>query len=71
MFREGGGYVGFDLDEAVGPNGRLKEWADDLVRRLGSYTEVSPTGTGVKVFLRGCCPGQDHRRQYEDGEVEV
>jgi hypothetical protein len=71
MFRKGGGYVGFDLDEAVGPDGCLKEWADDLVSRLGSYTETSPTGTGVKVYLRGSCPGKEHRRQFEDGEVEV
>jgi putative DNA primase/helicase len=71
VFKEGGGHVGVDLDECVGPGGHLKDWGDDLVSRLGSYTEISPTGTGVKVFLRGSCPGPHHRRPYEDGEVEV
>jgi hypothetical protein len=34
---------------------------------LGSYAEVSPTGTGVKVFLRGRWPANWNRR----GPVEV
>ncbi len=39
-----------DLDNCVDQNGNLAEWADDVVRRCGSYTEASPSGTGVKIY---------------------
>ena len=44
---------GVDLDTCRDPaTGRLDPWAADIVARLDSYAEVSPSGTGVKVFLR-------------------
>src|SRR5262249_55704500 len=52
VFSEGDPYAGVDLDDALGADGRLKEWAGELVTALGTYTEVSPSGTGVKLVLR-------------------
>jgi primase-polymerase (primpol)-like protein len=58
----GDGFVGVDLDDAVDPDtGRLHKWAEKDVADLGSYTEVSPSGTGVKVFLKGKLPGGGNR----------
>ncbi|APT57793.1 hypothetical protein RGI145_12395 [Roseomonas gilardii] len=31
--------------------GRIEEWAWEVIRRFNSYTEVSPSGTGVKTFF--------------------
>jgi hypothetical protein len=45
---------GADLDGCRDPaTGELAPWAWELVRRLDSYTEVSPTGTGVHVLAEG------------------
>ena len=43
---------GVDLDTCRDPStGTLEPWARAVVDSLASYTEVSPSGTGVKVFL--------------------
>lgn len=49
----GDGLAGVDLDGCRHPaSGELAKWAQKIVRQLASYTEVSPSGTGVKVYLR-------------------
>lgn len=43
---------GIDLDSCRDPaSGILLAWAQSLVDQLASYTEVSPSGTGVKTFF--------------------
>jgi hypothetical protein len=44
---------GADLDVCLGPDGALEEWAADVVARLDTYTEVSPSGRGLKCFFHG------------------
>ena len=29
----------------------IDDWALDIIRRLNSYTEASPSGTGVRIFI--------------------
>ncbi len=44
--------AGIDLDTCRDPEtGAIEGWAQAIVDRLGTYTEVSPSGTGVKLFL--------------------
>jgi len=65
-------YCGVDLDDCVDPaTGQLRAWAVELVALLDSYTETSPSGTGVKIFLKGTKPGPRCRKAYHDGEVEM
>lgn len=65
-------YSGVDLDDSIDPgSGELKPWARAFCDSLASYTEVSPSLTGVKIFLRGTKPGERCRRKHEDGEVEI
>lgn len=65
-------FVGVDLDKSIDPaTGTLKPWARQLAGRLGSYCEVSPSGTGVKLFLAGRKPGDRCSKYYQDGKVEV
>ena len=72
VFAPGDGLAGVDLDDCVDEGGALKPWAREIVDRLGGYAEVSPSGTGVKVFCRGAVPeGRGRRKPFEDGEVEV
>ncbi len=45
---------GVDLDACRDPEtGVLTEWAREIVANFGSYAEISPSGTGVKIFALG------------------
>lgn len=68
VFSEHDPYAGVDLDECFDARtGAIEPWAAAIMRDLDSYTEVSPSGTGLKVFVRGGLPGE-RRRQ---GKVEM
>ena len=42
-----------DLDGCRNPTtGELAEWAVTLIGEFNSYTELSPSGTGVKIFIQ-------------------
>jgi hypothetical protein len=65
-------YCGVDLDDAVDPDtGRPLPWAQAIIDRLDTYAELSPTGTGVKLYLRGAKPGQRAKEPYQTGAVEI
>jgi primase-polymerase (primpol)-like protein len=60
--------VGVDLDDCRDPTtGELASWAQDIVDRLDSYSEVSPSGQGVHVIVEGELPPGRNRR----GDVEM
>jgi hypothetical protein len=42
---------GIDLDTCLS-EGMYEPWAVEVITRIGSYTEVSPSGTGAKIFFR-------------------
>lgn len=68
----GNGIVGVDLDDCRNPDtGELADWARKIVDRLDSYTEVSPSGTGLHVLARGRLPDgrrrKGHLEMYSDG----
>lgn len=46
------GIVGVDLDGAV-VDGVIEPWAQEIVERIGGYTETSPSGRGLRVFVAG------------------
>ncbi|WP_224448673.1 hypothetical protein [Haloprofundus salilacus] len=65
-------YVGIDLDDCRDPDAvTLNEDAIEIVRHLRSYTEVSPSGTGVHIIARGTLPSGPRRRgmveMYDEG----
>lgn len=49
------GVVGVDLDYCV-KDGVVAPWAAEIVAKLDSYTEISPSGTGLHVMLLGDLP---------------
>jgi hypothetical protein len=54
MLFRGHHLVGFDLDGCRNPEtGELAPWAQDVVNGLNSYTEVSPSGTGLRILADG------------------
>lgn len=49
--------TGVDLDHAFDPEtGELHTWAEQHVRELATYAELSPSGHGVRLFIRGTLP---------------
>ncbi|MBI1374513.1 MAG: hypothetical protein GC159_17485 [Phycisphaera sp.] len=63
-------FCGIDLDDCLDGD-HLDLWARRLVDCLLSYTEVSPSGRGVKVFVEGSKPGDRCRTRVENGEIEM
>ncbi len=63
------GIVGIDIDHCV-QEGNVSDAAARIVSAINSYTEVSPSGTGLRIMLEGVLPGQFRRRGslelYED-----
>lgn len=50
------GLVGTDLDGCVNADGTIEPWAREIVDALASYTEVSPSGRGLRIFSTGEVP---------------
>lgn len=51
------GLVGFDGDKCVDRStGAIQSWAHAVINTVDSYAEISPSGTGVRVFALGEVP---------------
>jgi P4 family phage/plasmid primase-like protien len=59
-------YVGIDLDKAVNGSGPLP-WASEIISELNSYTELSPSGSGYHILVRGKLPPGGRK----NGHVEM
>ncbi len=68
----GDGLCGIDLDGVRDPaTGELTAEARRIVDRVGSYTEISPSGTGLHILYRGTWPDGGNRRALADrGHLE-
>jgi putative DNA primase/helicase len=56
-------FCGVDLDACVDPKtDEIASWASEIVGELDSYTEFSPSGTGLHVLLRAELPPGGNRR---------
>ena len=56
-FSSGDPYTGVDLDVVRDPEScELAAWAAEIVRQLDSYTELSPSGKGLHIVVRGKVP---------------
>jgi hypothetical protein len=65
----GDGWAGIDLDDCRDPaTGKLLPWAEYLIQRFDSFADVSPSGTGVKIFVRGKLP-VDKGRHVDPVEI--
>src|SRR6266481_1074584 len=49
-----GGIIGFDFDNCRDPKtGEVKPWALDIINALDAYTEITPSQTGLRVWVQG------------------
>jgi len=59
--------VGIDLDNCR-KDGQIDPWAREIVESMGSYTEISPSGTGLRILAHG---GADMDWNNHDVGIEV
>jgi putative DNA primase/helicase len=46
--------TGIDIDDCVNAEtGEIKQYALDVVELFNSYAEISPSGTGIRIFIKG------------------
>ena len=57
----GGSLVGVDIDHCRAEDGALNDTARAILEKCPSYTEISPSGTGLHIFYRGAMPGKGNK----------
>ena len=60
--------VGIDLDGCVLPDGSIEPEAQRIIAELSSYTELSPSGTGIRILATGELPPGRRRKNFLDRE---
>ena len=61
-------YVGWDLDRCRDATTEvIASWAAQIVARMRSYTEISPSGSGLRIIVRAALPAHGRKR----GLIEV
>lgn len=78
VFSEDDPYCGIDLDNCRDPaTGQIEEWATNIIKAANSYTEVSPSSCGVKIFCKAKNPASKGQKAPipkawgNSGEVEI
>ena len=65
-------FCGIDFDGCRDPEtGLVSEWAKSWLMKLDSYSEISPSGTGVKVFIRAKSPLASGRKVSIEGAPSI
>jgi hypothetical protein len=65
-------FTAIDLDKCVDPvSHNIESWAMTIIERLDSYTEISPSGTGIRIMVQATLPPGGRRKgtleMYDDG----
>ena len=71
-FQLGKPFVGIDIDNCRDPRAKKTEdWALNIVEEMDTYTEVSPSGTGLHLILKGHLPAGQHIFKNRHSKVEI
>lgn len=66
VFSSGDPYTGIDLDGCRDPEtGEVEAWATGVLDELDGYSELSPSGTGFHIIVRGKLPRSGRRGKVE------
>jgi len=59
-------YTGVDLDHCRNPEtSTIEPWAMSIIQDLDSYAEISPSGTGIHIIVKGKVPKNGKRGKVE------
>jgi hypothetical protein len=57
-----GSFIGFDLDGCRNPQtGEITSWAKFILDTLDAYTEITPSGFGIRAYVEGKLPDGPRR----------
>jgi hypothetical protein len=60
--------IGIDLDHCRDPQtGEVEPWAHEIIKSIASYSEISPSGTGVRTFVIANLPPGRRKK----GDIEL
>lgn len=57
-------FVGIDIDHCY-TDGQLSDLATEIITHLNTYTEISPSGEGLRLFVRGKMPNRSWKKRPE------
>jgi putative DNA primase/helicase len=63
-------YCGIDLDHCIGADGVIADWALAIVRRMNSYTEITPSGRGLRIWIKGTLPPFGRKKTWQVGSQQ-
>ena len=67
----GSGIVGVDIDTCMNPHtGEISSEAAEIISLLDSYTEISPSGYGVHIFVYASCDIPFHKKPMLPNGIE-
>jgi putative DNA primase/helicase len=61
IFSKDAPFTGIDFDHCI-EDGKIKPDVEELIEALDSYTEYSPSKTGLHVIVQGKLPGRNIKR---------
>lgn len=69
VLRREDGIVGIDLDGAISPDGEIAKWALEITNLFPEcYTEESPSGLGIHIYVKGNLPEGFKGKKYKINE---
>lgn len=65
-------WCGVDIDHCIDKEtGAIHPVASEIVEQLNSYTEITPSGEGLRVWVRAKIPAAGRRKRWRGVEVEM
>lgn len=61
-------FSGVDIDSCIN-DGKIEDYAMELLAKLASYTEISPSGSGFHTIVKGKKPGTRARKMTSHVEI--
>lgn len=71
VFNEGNGVVGIDIDHCIADGHIISEEIQELVDRCGSYVELSPSGAGLHMYVKGKWNGGGRKNNNLGGGMAI
>ncbi|MDQ0417573.1 hypothetical protein J2Z48_001746 [Croceifilum oryzae] len=72
VVQKSNGYVLIDIDQCRDrETSAIQDWAVEIIQKCNSYTEVSPSGTGVHIFVRGKKIRNGNKKRLHNGAIEI
>ena len=63
-------FVAIDLDHCIDPEtSEIDSYAESVISHFASYTEISPSGTGIHIIVKGSKPGNKCKNAQRGIEI--